>query len=63
MKHKRKWKPGGRPRFPVKTARRNLRQVWKAELRHLYPGKGDTAYGTGDDLSTLGTGGNVGSYS
>lgn len=63
MKYKRKWKPGGRPRSSVKTARGNLRQVQKAELRRLYPGKGDNAYGTSDVLSALGSGGNVSSFS
>lgn len=58
MTRKRKWKPGGRPRSPVKMARGNLRQVQKAELRHLYPRKGDNAYGTGDELPALGAGGN-----
>ena len=35
MKHKKRWKPGGRPRPSAKTKRGNCRQAEKIKLRNM----------------------------
>lgn len=45
MKHKKKWKPRGRPKTLTKTARGNRRQTEKIELRNMALREEDFVFG------------------